>query len=486
MIGALRHSWIYLGAILIPLLTLLFLSDQNILILFLLLSISGSSLVYLFNLEKILFYILAALLVFSVELPLLGDANIAMPAEGISVILAGSTIWALILDDKFRRSLLKSVVIIPVVFLVLSYIVSLTTSSMGAVSAKFITINIIYILVGLSFFRLLIHQGITVKLFFQLVSIGLILICLYSIINLIPYSFNPKAAPIMARPFFKDHTILSATLAMFIFVFSNWKKIFQKTKTIYTPWFWAVGGLLGLVIFISSSRAAWISIFAALFMWLLIWKGISFKQISWTVISLILAGLVFQKALTESVMTNQYESTSETSSLKEQILSAANMSTDVSNLERLNRWKCAVRMFLDRPLSGFGPGTYQFQYLPYQRGTEMTTISVISPYNNKLGKGGSAHSEYLLLLSENGILGFAAWVLLLVTITRQAFKLSKSQVLGYEERHLMLASALGLVTYFVHSFFNNYLNVAQFGISFWMLVSLMMYYSFSEKEQGDA
>ena len=38
--------------------------------------------------------------------------------------------------------------------------------------------------------------------------------------------------------------------------------------------------------------------------------------------------------------------------------SVTNISTDASNLERINRWSCAVRMFQEKPILGWGPLMY--------------------------------------------------------------------------------------------------------------------------------
>ncbi|MCK7541556.1 MAG: hypothetical protein MZV63_67070 [Marinilabiliales bacterium] len=50
------------------------------------------------------------------------------------------------------------------------------------------------------------------------------------------------------------------------------------------------------------------------------------------------------------------DSTTEDSSadLGQHLRSASNISTDQSNLERINRWKCALRMFAEKPLCGMG------------------------------------------------------------------------------------------------------------------------------------
>ncbi len=52
-----------------------------------------------------------------------------------------------------------------------------------------------------------------------------------------------------------------------------------------------------------------------------------------------------------------------------------NISSDASNLERINRWDCAISMFKERPFFGYGPGTYMFQYAKYQLKKNRTIIS---------------------------------------------------------------------------------------------------------------
>jgi putative inorganic carbon (hco3(-)) transporter len=105
------------------------------------------------------------------------------------------------------------------------------------------------------------------------------------------------------------------------------------------------------------------------------------------------------------------DSTTEDSSadLEQHLRSSANISTDQSNLERINRWKCALRMFAEKPHLGWGPGTYQFQYAPFQKASERTAIST------DFGDAGNAHSEYLGALSETGWPG--ALIFLSITLT---------------------------------------------------------------------
>lgn len=48
------------------------------------------------------------------------------------------------------------------------------------------------------------------------------------------------------------------------------------------------------------------------------------------------------------------------------VSSISNVSTDPSNLERLNRWNCAYRMFQERPFIGWGPELMFFNMLRFK------------------------------------------------------------------------------------------------------------------------
>jgi len=75
--------------------------------------------------------------------------------------------------------------------------------------------------------------------------------------------------------------------------------------------------------------------------------------------------------------------------LSDHIKSMSNIATDASNLERINRWNSAIAMYKERPVLGWGPGTYMFQYAPFQKARDKTIIST------NFAEGGNAHSEFI-------------------------------------------------------------------------------------------
>ena len=144
-----------------------------------------------------------------------------------------------------------------------------------------------------------------------------------------------------------------------------------------------------------------------------------------------------------------------------------NISTDASNVERLNRWSCAIRMFEQRPVFGWGPGTYMFQYAPFQLSYEKTIISTNE------GDRGNAHSEYLGPLAESGLFGILYFILIAVFSIYTGLRAYKYAV-NKEIKTLSLFALLGLITYFVHGFLNNFLDTDKLSSLFWGSIAFLV------------
>jgi O-antigen ligase len=219
-------------------------------------------------------------------------------------------------------------------------------------------------------------------------------VIIYALINHMQYGLdNQVMAHRVARPFYKDHTSYGATLGFILPVLVA-LFLFIKRENINARFLMVL--LILLFLFataVSYTRAAWISILVSLVFWVILKLRIRFEIV--LIGMVLLAGLFFsvRTELMIKLEQNRVESSGE---FTEHIQSISNISTDQSNLERLNRWSCAIRMWKDKPLFGFGPGTYQFEYGRYQRSYEKTRIST------DFGTMGNAHSEYLGPLAEAG------------------------------------------------------------------------------------
>jgi O-antigen ligase len=206
---------------------------------------------------------------------------------------------------------------------------------------------------------------------------------------------------------------------------------------------------------------------------------IKFKWIAITIAGLLLVFFTFKFEILDKLEKNKQDASA---NFIEHIQSISNISSDASNLERINRWQAALRMFSERPLVGWGPGTYQFEYAPFQRSKEKTIIST------NLGDLGNAHSEYIGPLAESGFPGLLSIIFILITVIYTGLNVYK-RAADNQTRVIALSATMGLITYFVHGIMNNFLNTDKASVPFWGLVAIIValdlyYKSPSEKTES--
>jgi O-antigen ligase len=217
-------------------------------------------------------------------------------------------------------------------------------------------------------------------------------------------------------------------------------------------------------IILSFTRAGWLSLAVVLGILFTLWLKIRFRTIIITLCSGVLFFLAFQ---TEIVILLNRNNTDSEGGFEDNIESIFNISTDASNVERLNRWSCAIRMWMDKPVFGWGPGTYMFKYAPYQLSRDLTIIST------NFGTNGNAHSEYLGPLAEQGVLGLVIVLIFLFYTSHLGYRLYYT-LEDRNDRILCLGMFLGLMTFFVHGFLNNFLDTDKLSLPFWAYMAALV------------
>jgi O-antigen ligase len=239
-------------------------------------------------------------------------------------------------------------------------------------------------------------------------------------------------------------------------------------------WKWILLGSIVLTLFSGSRAALW----SVVFMFIL-YILVQFPPVYRFALPVLALGAFFfsggASKVEEAFAYNNYESHDPQASLVEKSMSVTNVQTDASNIERLNRWVSALRMFEEQPYCGFGPGTYQFTYIPFQEKRLENRLTVRNPDTPPPGSGGTAHSELLLQLSENGILTPLIFLLMWIRWWYFGF-------LTIAKRSPLLPLFLGLSTYFFHMQFNNFLNQPVFAFLFWATAA---YFDFQLSSKDD-
>ncbi len=360
----------------------------------------------------------------------------------------------------------KHPIVLAVLFYVFWVFLTAITSSHPLVSFKFLISKLWFIVPVLIFGTHFFKKDINKIAFFWLFISAVCITIIYTLIQHASYNFGEKEGHWVMYPFFKDHTIYGAIVALVLplaFMLYFYKKHSLLVQSVLILIVTVI--LIGL--FFSYTRAAWLSIVIAIAVGTLIYYRVNFKFL--VGIGIFGLGILFFQwdKVEMELARNKYEHTTE--SFDERLQSAANVTTDASNLERINRWSCALAMFKERPVFGYGPGTYAFEYAPFQEPENLTIIST------NFGDMGNAHSEYLGSLSEMGFIGLLAFLGILVSIFYSGitlyYRFSKTDK---KNRVLVLGMLLALTTYFSHAFLNNFLDTDKAAVPIWGMCAMLV------------
>ena len=439
-------------------------SDQSVLTLFPI----GLLLVYfaIYESEKV-FVSLAFLTPLSVNIEEFTQGfGLYIPTEpilfGFMILFTAFQIQSPFLDKNIWKSPIIKAVAVYLFVIILTAI----TSSHPVVSLKFLLARLWFIvpvlIFGTHFFQLEANR----RRFFWLFLIACSIVIIYTLIHHSMYAFGEKEGHWVMWPFFKDHTIYGAIVAFIlpISVALLWSdKHTPLTQAILISLILIV--ILGL--FFSYTRAAWLSVIAAIGVGFLVYYKVNFKILVGAFVVAMLGVWSQWDQIQIEMSRNKLEHTTE--NFDERLQSAANVTTDASNLERINRWSCAIAMFQERPVFGYGPGTYAFEYAPFQEPENLTIIST------NFGDMGNAHSEYLGALSEMGILGLLAFIGIVAAIFYSIITLYHDWPKEDRKNRVMLMGfILALTTYFVHAFLNNFLDTDKAAVPIWAICAMVV------------
>ncbi|MCX6227457.1 MAG: O-antigen ligase family protein [Bacteroidia bacterium] len=392
------------------------------------------------------------------------DVNMFLPTEPI---LAGMMIVFLLrlaVDGGYDRTILRHPVTRIIILQIAWIVITTITSTMPIVSVKFLVSRLwflsVFFFLAVQFF----NNPLNIRRFLWTLMIplaGIIIVVTFKHFSIGMY--DVKSSSTAVDPFFNDHTHYGAVLSLFLpvaagYVIQSPFKIWMRAVAL------VVLSLLIAGLVFSYSRAAWVSVAGGLAVFLIILFKVPGRVILLGFVVLVMALLVVGKTVLMKMEGNSQDSSD---NLGKHVESISNVSTDASNLERLNRWGCALRMFQEKPLLGFGPGTYMFQYASYQKASERTIIST------NAADGGNAHSEYFGPLSEEGFLGGALMLMLVVASITVGVRAYRKQT-NAELKMIALTVIFGLVTYYLHATMNNFLDTDKASAGVWGFIAILV------------
>lgn len=391
--------------------------------------------------------------------------GISLPAEVLMIALTLLFFCRICYDLVIRKELLKHPVTIALFAYLTWMFICCITSEYPLVSFKFLASKIWFITSSYFMVIHLIEKDLNnfVK-YFNCYAISLACVVVITTVKYVQAGLGEHVAHWIMSPYYNDHTAYGAILALFIpiTVGMMFRPGTTRGKKIYYALILAIF-LMGF--YFSYSRAAWLSLVGAIGVWVLVKLKMKFKWIVAGVAVLATIVFAFSDELLYTMSRNSQDSS--TKSFADHLQSISNISTDASNVERLNRWYSAYGMIQERPVFGWGPGCYQFCYAPFQDHRYHTIIST------DFGDGGNAHSEFIGPTAETGILGLLTVVAMMCLVLYYGI-MTATRAKSKLVRRLSLAATLSLITYYIHGTMNNFLDTDKLSLPFWGLFALIV------------
>jgi O-antigen ligase len=393
---------------------------------------------------------------------IVGGASVVVPSDLIAIGL----LVMIVLKWRAVRPVLGRVLQHPLTIIVVLYLVwmliTAVTSSMPGVSIKF-WLNRLWYMGGFFFLSMVIfrERGHLLQ-WLWIMAPALAFVVLYTITRHATYGFSFGASFHVMTPLYKDHTIYGASLALLGVAYLV-LAVYQRRMTKPWLWAWLMAGLVLLGVFLSYTRGAWLGVLGALAVWLVVryWRVMRFAVVGLLVAVAFGASLFFSGTYNFRVTTAEEER-----GFLEHFKTAFDLEENLSNKERINRWVAAINMTEERPLLGFGPGTYAFQYAPFQEARYRTWVST------NRGDVGTAHNEFLLASSEMGLPGAILTLLLYLASIFYAFR-GYRQSRGWRSAGYLIA-LLGPLTFYAHAVVNNFMDQDKVAIPLYLSLAMIV------------
>lgn len=406
--------------------------------------------------------------------------SVTLPTEPMLLFMMVVFLFELSLQKHINKKIFTNLVSVCVIASLVWIIISSCFSTDLFVSFKHILARLWFVIPCYFMALFIFKDSKKILWFIACYGFSLSVVIIISTIKYALKGFDHDYADYIMMPFYSDHTAYGAAIGLLLPISLYY--LFSK-KTLYNNMYvrvlFAFISICLIVGFVFSyARATWISIVLAGGILLLI----KLKLKKRTLIGLGIVGALLIVLSWNFIIGKMSENSQDSSgNISEHIQSMSNISTDASNTERLNRWACALQMTKERPLVGWGFGTYQFEYGRFQKSKDLTIISTNE------GTLGNAHSEYLGPLCETGILGMLTMMMIFgatIYIGIRAYYRIKDRDLA----NLCLFITISLITYYIHGIMNNFLDTDKLAIPFWamtsMVVALDLYSIKKEKEEN--
>jgi O-antigen ligase len=300
------------------------------------------------------------------------------------------------------------------------------------------------------------------KRWFWLILVSLCLTTLYVQIGHAGFGFSFSSIKKVLAPFYANHVIYASVLAVF-FPFLWYMRLEYREKPIWNAVFWLLILFFLAAIYLSYTRAAYVSLLVCVGVYLFIrWRLVAYGFLAALLVGLLL-WVRFSEDNAYLELAPNYETTISHDEFGD-LLQATYEMEDISTMERLYRWMAGFQMIGARPWVGFGPGSFYERYKPF-------TIRSFQTYVSDNPERSGIHSYYLMAFVEQGVVGFLLFLFLQLVLLLYGQRLYH-RTAGWEKR-LVLMTTLSLAATMTLQLINDLLETDKVG-SFYFFCAAML------------
>lgn len=415
---------------------------------------------------RIIYYLLFFTLPFSQEIGLPGGLSMDVPSEPLMLVLTACVGLMFVLGKGrlARREVLHPIIVVLALMLLWSA-VDMLFSVDTTKSFKYLLAKTWYITPFVFGTLLLVKRPAQVWQLAAVYVAGACLSVLYVAARHASRGLSFAEINWAVRPFFRNHVIYAALLAMLIpYAWYAYRATISKAAKLS----WAVAlGLLLFGLLTSYTRASILSLPVMAIFYVVLRLRLTKILLLSTVLAAGSAATYFMHDDTYMLYAPEFEKVVFNGKNFSRHLEATYNMQDVSGMERVYRWVAATRMIAEKPLLGSGPATFYPEYKRY-------TVKSFRTYVSDNPEKSTTHNYFLLQLAEQGIPGFLLFLVLMAVTLLTAERLYHQTARQPALRRVVLATTLSLVVIIFHLLLNELIEVDKIGSMFFAGLALLI------------
>jgi len=411
---------------------------------------------------RILYYAFFAVVPFSIEF-FVGSVGTDLPSEPVMLLLTGV---AIILFITKLKSLDLSYVFHPIGAILFLHIVWILITAIFSqspvVSFKFFLAKLWYV-IPFFFLSLYLIQG--PKMILRIVKILAWFLTAAILVVLIRHAlegFTFESSNRVVMPIFRNHVSYSAIIVIVLpFIWALYTTVADQYKKLLI----AVLVVFVLGTYFSYTRAAQLCLFIAVGTYFVI----KYRLAKLAIISSVLAGIVLVGYLMNDNKFMDYAPDFEKTIVHtdfDNLLEATYKMEDISTMERVYRWVAGTQMVQERPIIGFGPGSFYNHYKNY-------TIRAFETYVSYNPEKSGIHCYYFMTLVEQGIIGliiFLAFCFAIILYGERYYHEMKDKV----NANLIMAATVSTVIICAMILINDLIEIDKVGPFFFLNAAIIL------------